>query len=87
MRRGSAAFLGRSSARLARLVVRIVPAARIAIGLEAKLLVLRVLDVEMRRLELLQEPGRRFEGISSRVLEPVPYGVAALIVADPAGRP
>ncbi len=83
---GLAAFAGRGSPRLTRLVVRIVSAARLAIGLEAKLLVLRVLDVEVRHLQFLQEPGSGFKGIPPRILEPVPDGIASLVMTDAARR-
>lgn len=68
------------------MVVGIVAAAGVAIGLDAKLLVALVLDLELGHFEFLQQPGSAFESMSSRLLQPIPYRIAAVIVADTAGR-
>ena len=80
--RSLTAFARRSSARLGRLVVRVVSATRVTIRLDAQLFVLLVLDLELWQLELLQQPGRAFDGVPAGFLEPVPHGVAAIVVAD-----
>ena len=81
-----AALAGWSSTRRGGLVVGIVAASGVAVGLDAKLLVLLVLYLELRLLELSQQPGSAVEEISSGVLQPIPHRIATFIVADAPGR-
>src|SRR5215472_1350859 len=86
--RGTLRLLGWRAARLDWLVVGVVATAgaRAVVGLDAQLFFVRLFDFELRRLESAQHPRGALDGVTPRLLEPVPQRVTALIVDDFAGR-
>src|SRR5262245_28112816 len=46
---------------------------------------MRLLDFELRTLELSQHPRGALDGMAAGLLQPVPHCIAALIVDDSAG--